>query len=109
MKTALGVAVVFGVIGAGSAFSQSGAGTTPAANPPVVSATSSDPRPADAPVAGANSFTETQARSRIEAHGYANVSKLTKDDNSIWRGKATKGGAPVSVALDYQGKIFPGR
>ena len=109
MRTALGVAVVFGMIGVGSAFAQSDASTTPAASPPVVSATSSDPRPADAPGAGANSFTEKQARSSIEAHGYANVGRLTKDDNSIWRGRATKGGAPVSVALDYQGKIFPGR
>jgi hypothetical protein len=30
-----------------------------------------------APVAGANSFTEAQARSRIEAAGYTDVSKLT--------------------------------
>ena len=29
-----------------------------------------------APVAGANSFTEGQAKSRIESHGYSNVTDL---------------------------------
>ena len=41
-----------------------------------------------APVAGANSFTEGQAKSRIEEAGYAGVKDLKKDDNGIWRGKA---------------------
>ena len=103
-KTTLGLAAVLGMIGAGGAFAQTVV-TTPPTNPPVVSATSPDSKTAAAPVAGANSFTEAQARSRIEAHGYTNVGGLTKDDNSIWRGKATKGGTPVNVALDYQGNI----
>src|SRR5271170_1406621 len=102
--TTLGLAVVLGIIGAGTAFAQTAA-TTPPANPPVVSTTSPDSKSAAAPVAGRNSFTEAQARSRIEAHGYTNVSGLTKDGNSIWRGKATKGGTTVDVALDYQGNI----
>jgi len=108
MKTALGVAVVFAMIGAGGAFAQSGTSCSDC-EPAVVSATSPDSRTAAAPAAGANSFTEVQARSRMETHGYANVSTLTKDDDSIWCGKATKGGAPVSVALDYQGNIFPSK
>lgn len=58
-----------------------------------------------APVAGANSFTESQAKARIEANGYTNVTALKKDDQSIWRGTATKGGKQVSVALDYQGNV----
>jgi hypothetical protein len=91
-------------MGAGVAFAQTVV-TTPQANPPVVTTTSPDSKTAAAPVAGKNSFTEAQARSRIEAHGYTNVSGLKKDDNSIWRGKATKGGTPVDVALDYQGNI----
>ena len=104
----LAVAIAFGVIGAAGAVAQTGS-TIPATSPPLVSPTSPDPRTAAAPVAGANSFTEKQARRRIAAHGYANVSGLTKDAQSIWRGKATKGGAPVSVALDYQGHIFPSK
>jgi len=58
-----------------------------------------------APVAGANSFTESQAKARIEARGFSNVSALKKDDKSIWRGTAMKDGKSVSVALDYQGNV----
>ena len=45
------------------------------------------------PAPGANSFTETQAKSHIEAAGYTQVSALTKDNDGIWRGKGTKNGA----------------
>lgn len=58
-----------------------------------------------APLAGANSFTESQAKARIEANGFTNVSGLRKDEGSIWRGSAMKDGKSVSVALDYQGNI----
>jgi hypothetical protein len=61
--------------------------------------------PPGAPVAGANSFTESQAKARIEAKGFADVSALKKDDKSIWRGTARKDGKSVSVALDYQGNV----
>jgi hypothetical protein len=57
------------------------------------------------PLAGANSFTESQARERIEANGYTAVTVLKKDDQSIWRGTATKDGKSVSVALDYKGNV----
>jgi hypothetical protein len=103
MAKTLSLAVVLGIIGAGAALAQTV--TTPPASPPVVTTTIPDSKNAAAPVAGKNSFTEAQARSRIEAHGYTNVTGLKKDDNSIWRGKATKGGTSVNVALDYQGNI----
>jgi hypothetical protein len=104
MAKTLSLAVVLGIIGAGAALAQT-VTTTPPASPPVVTTTSPDSKTAAAPVAGKNSFTEAQARSRIEAHGYTNVTGLKKDDNSIWRGKATKAGKSVNVALDYQGNI----
>jgi hypothetical protein len=104
----LGVAVVLGVIGAGGAFAQTVTTARPA-NAPMVSAASPDSTNPAAPVAGANSFTEAQARSRLEAHGYTNVSALREDGQSIWRGKATKGGAVVNVAIDYQGNIVPSK
>lgn len=72
--------------------------------PPGV-ATSAAPIPGGAPVAGANSFTEGQARARIEGKGYTDVRNLVKDDKSIWRGTATKGGVSTRVALDYQGNV----
>jgi hypothetical protein len=57
------------------------------------------------PFPGANSFTESQARSRIEDRGFTNVSGLKKDDQGIWRGTATKDGKAVAVALDYKGNV----
>jgi hypothetical protein len=105
MTKTLAVALVLGIAGAGAAFAQT-VTVAPPANPPgVVSTTTPDSKNAAAPVAGANSFTEAQARSRLEAHGYINVSALTKDDKSIWRGKASLGGTLVDVSLDYQGNI----
>ena len=61
-----------------------------------------------APVPGANSFTEDQAKGRIQDAGFSDVSKLTKDDQGIWRGQATKDGKNTAVALDYQGNIVAG-
>lgn len=71
-------------------------------NPAVNSPGGNNP---GAPVAGANSFTEGQAKSRIEAAGYSDVSDLKKDDAGIWRGKAKKDGKAVTVALDFQGNV----
>jgi hypothetical protein len=58
-----------------------------------------------APVAGANSFTEGQAKSRLESNGFSNVGELKKDDNGVWRGKAMKDGKSVNVSLDFQGNV----
>jgi hypothetical protein len=74
------------------------------ANTPAVNTPNAPPNPG-APVAGANSFTEGQARSRIESNGYINVSELRKDDQGVWRGKAVKDGKSVSVSLDFQGNV----
>ncbi|CAM5194814.1 Peptidase propeptide and YPEB domain-containing protein OS=Bosea thiooxidans OX=53254 GN=SAMN05660750_03343 PE=4 SV=1 [Bosea thiooxidans] len=59
----------------------------------------------NAPLPGANSFTEGQAKSRLESNGYSNVGKLTKDDNGVWKGKATHSGKQVNVSVDYRGNI----
>lgn len=57
------------------------------------------------PLSGANSFTEEQARERITTAGYTGVSALSKDEQGIWRGTATKSGQQYQVALDYRGNI----
>lgn len=54
---------------------------------------------------GANSFTEGEARSRLERAGLQNVSGLKKDDQGIWRGKAMHNGKNVTVGLDYKGNM----
>jgi protein CpxP len=56
-------------------------------------------------VKGANSFTEGQARTRLEHNGYSQVSGLTKGNDGIWRGTATKNGSPVHVGVDFKGDI----
>jgi hypothetical protein len=65
------------------------------------------PRKADegAPLKGANSFTEGQARDRAVAQGLANVSSLKKDDDGIWRGMAQQEGKAVQIAVDYKGNV----
>ena len=72
----------------------------PDANTPAV-ATPETKNP-NAPVEGANSFTEGQARARIEKEGFTKVAELTKDDKGVWRGRAMRGGKMVSVSLDFQ-------
>ena len=74
------------------------------ANTPAINSPNSPPNPG-APAAGANSFTEGQAKSRIESNGYANVSDLRKDDQGVWRGKAMKDGKSINVSLDFQGNV----
>ena len=66
-----------------------------------------DPRRVDAgaPLKGANSFTEGQARDRAVAHGFSNVSQLAKDGDGIWRGTAQQDGKPVKIAIDYKGNV----
>jgi hypothetical protein len=74
------------------------------ANTPAVNSPNSPPNPG-APVAGANSFTEGQAKSRIEDKGFKNVSGLKKDDAGVWRGKAVQNGKAVNVSVDFQGNV----
>jgi hypothetical protein len=89
------------------------AATTPAfaQDPPAQSGpgnnavNSSGQNNSNAPVAGRNSFTEGQAKSKIEGAGFTNVSSLKKDDNGVWRGKADKGGSSTNVSVDFQGNV----
>jgi hypothetical protein len=67
--------------------------------------TTDTPQP-NAPVKGANSFTEGQAKSRLEGKGFANVTDLKKDASGVWRGKAEKDGKQVNVSLDFEGNVF---
>jgi hypothetical protein len=85
--------------------------TASAQNPPAQSGpnnnavNSPDQHNSNAPVAGRNSFTEGQAKSKIEEAGFSNVTELKKDDNGVWRGKASKGGSATAVSVDFQGNV----
>src|SRR5262245_5125474 len=76
----------------------------PQGNTPAVNTPNSPPNPG-APVSGANSFTEGQAKSRIESNGFTNLRDHRKDEQGVWRGKAMKDGRSVSVSLDFQGNV----
>jgi hypothetical protein len=64
---------------------------------------------AEDPSRGSNSFTEGEARGHIENAGFTHVSKLTKDNDGIWRGTAMKKGHRVPVAVDFKGDVTTGR
>lgn len=95
--------VTAALFAAGSALAQNSPPAAPGPNNSAIN--SSNQKNSDRPVAGANSFTESQAKSRIEEAGYSAVTGLKKDDNGVWRGKATKGGASTDVSIDFQGNV----
>ena len=74
------------------------------ASTPAINRPNSPPNPG-APAAGANSFTEGQAKSRIEDKGFKNVQDLQKDGAGVWRGKAEQNGKTVTVSVDFQGNV----
>jgi hypothetical protein len=109
MKRVLAAAVITVMAGAGLAGGAMAQNAGPPANhdagtPAVATSGVNNP---GAPVAGANSFTEAEAKSRIEKAGYTGVAGLTKDKDGIWRAEANNGSATVPVALDYQGNVVP--
>ena len=106
MRNSLAVATILAVL-ASSAMAQTQ--NPPAQDSPQNSAINtqdSSNRQVNSPVAGANSFTEGQAKSRIEKMGFANVTDLKKDDNGVWRGRTMKSGQTVDVSVDYQGNVI---
>jgi hypothetical protein len=82
-----------------------GGGATSDTTPPAATTQHTEPRTRAAPVPGANSFTEGQARARMGDAGFNDVQELRLDDQGIWRGRAMRGGQQTGVALDYQGNV----
>lgn len=54
---------------------------------------------------GKNSFTENQARARLESLGFTHIGVLVLDKAGIWRGTADRGAMTVDVGVDFKGKI----
>lgn len=92
-------------VGASALGAHAQTSTTPSTDGDTPAVATPDSKNATAPVEGANSFTEEQAKERIVEAGYADVTGLTLDDKGVWRGTAMKDGKSVNVALDYQGNI----
>jgi hypothetical protein len=72
----------------------------------AINSSNSSNRQVTAPVSGRNSFTEGEAKSRIEKMGFFNVTNLKKDDNGVWRGRALRDGKTVDISVDYQGNVI---
>lgn len=67
------------------------------------------PTTAQAPREGANSFTQEQARRRMEESGLREVRDLVLGDDGVWRGSATTAqGQRMRVNMDYQGNVTVG-
>lgn len=73
-------------------------------NQAVATTSANAPQPAK----GRNSFTQGEARRRLERNGFQQVNGLHKDNMGVWRGTAIRDGASVPVWLDYKGNMSPG-
>ncbi|MFK4825802.1 PepSY domain-containing protein [Paenochrobactrum sp. BZR 588] len=80
--------------------------TTPTTDKPAV--VMPDQANPSAPVKGENSFTQEQAKSRMEEAGFTNVMGLTLDDDGVWHAAGEKDGTPVMIKMDYQGNVTSG-
>lgn len=100
-------AIAFASMMGGAALAQTTAPSpAPDARPADQAAPPAEARPEQKPpLAGANSFTEAQARDRISKAGFQDVKELKKDEQGIWRGQASKSGQQVGVALDFRGNV----
>ncbi len=108
MKTGVSIAIVM-------ALSTMSASPLSAQDQPAPSASTEAPgnpavKPPDdtasAPLAkGHNSFTKSQALSRITKAGFTQVTGLTLDGDGLWQASAMRDGHPVRVAIDYKGDV----
>ena len=71
--------------------------------------------PGSGPVPGANSFTEGQAKSRIESQGYR-VERITPQNNGSWKAETSRDavptrpqGEPSKVTIYPDGRIVEER
>jgi hypothetical protein len=88
MRTIIFAAALLGASALTAAAQTSTAPSTDANTPAVVTPST---KSAAAPVAGHNSFTQAQAKKRIEKAGYSAVTVLKLDDKGIWQSTATEG------------------
>jgi hypothetical protein len=106
MRNSLAIAAVLAFVATGAIAQNQNPPAKDGPQNSAINSSDSSNRQATAPVAGRNSFTEGEAKSRIEKMGFSDVSKLQKDDQGVWRGRAIKDGKTVDVSLDYQGNVI---
>ena len=59
----------------------------------------------DGQTPGAAGYSEADAKSRIEAAGFTQVTGLTKGANGMWNGRGMKAGKSVAVDCDAMGHV----
>ena len=106
MRNSLAIAVVLAFVGSGAIAQTQNPAAKDGPQNSAINRPDSSNRQVTAPVAGRNSFTEGEAKSRIEKMGFSNVSNLQKDDQGVWRGRAVQDGKTVDVSVDYQGNVI---
>ena len=109
MKTVLSITVAAGLF-----LTVAQGATAQDQSPPPAASSQSPANPAvkspddasAAPLAkGHNSFTKSQALSRLKKAGYSQITGLTLDADGLWQASAMRGGQSVKVALDYKGDV----
>lgn len=106
MRNPLAIAAVLAFVATGAIAQNQNPPAKDGPQNSVINSSNSSNRQVAAPVAGRNSFTEGEAKSRIEKMGFSDVSNLQKDDQGVWRGRAKKDGKAVDVSVDYQGNVI---
>lgn len=98
-KTHVAIAAVLGLVLIAPASGQSPA---PAAKVDLTSTPNIDAGPL---VKGTNTLTEKQVRNRLLRAGLSDIADLVLDQDGIWRGRAVRAGATLSVGVDRLGDI----
>jgi hypothetical protein len=106
MRNSLAIAAVLAFVATGAIAQNQNPPAKDGPQNSAINSSDSSNRQVTAPVAGHNSFTDGEAKSRIEKMGFSDVSDLQKDDQGVWRGRAIKDGKTVDVSLDYQGNVI---
>jgi hypothetical protein len=106
MRNSLAIAAVLAFVATGAVAQNQNPPAKDGPQNSAINSPNSSNRQLDAPVAGRNSFTEGEAKSRIEKMGFSNVTNLNKDENGVWRGRAMKDSKTVEVSVDYQGNVI---
>ena len=106
MRNPLAIAAVLAFVATGAIAQNQNPPAKDGPQNSVINDPGSSNRQVTAPVAVRNSFTEGEAKSRIEKMGFSDVGNLQKDDQGVWRGRAKKDGRAVDVSVDYQGNVI---
>jgi hypothetical protein len=88
---------------AGAAFAQFG--EREFTKPPAQTKPATPPAGSAANPNTAATLTEAQAKARIEARGFTNVSDLKKGGQGMWTANAMKDGKSVQLSLDARGQV----